>query len=213
MITEDRTPEDAGDGERGRAPSMVRSVKRECVARLIPILVLLFSGCASAVVSYMHPDVDLGHIQRCAVLPFQNLSADELAGERLQSVFLMELLSARALEIVGPGETAAAMQTLRLDSGAALTPEQAVSLGKALSVDGLFFGVVEDYGISKVDRARSTEVTAVFGLTETETGALVWRSQVHASGVSIWRRLFGGGSAGLHDVSRQAVRRALRSLP
>lgn len=178
----------------------------------LAILSLLCGGCASTGVSYLHPDVDLGHIQRCAVLPFQNLSPDDAADERLQSVFLIELLSANTVAVVGPGETVAAMQSLQLAPGAVLTPEQAIALGKALSVDALFFGAVEDYGISKTDRARSIEVTAQFGLVETQTGVVVWRCQVHRTGSSIWRKLFGGGSAGLHDVSREVVRQALRSL-
>jgi hypothetical protein len=178
----------------------------------LALLSLLCCGCASTGVNYLHPDVDLGHIQRCAVLPFQNLSLDDTADERLQSVFLIELLSEGDLDVIGTGETMAAMQSLQLAPGAVLTPEQAVGLGKALSVDALFFGAVEDYGLSKTDRTRSIEVTAQFGLIETQTGVVVWRCQVHRTGSSIWRKLFGGGSAGLHEVSRQVARQALRGL-
>jgi uncharacterized protein YbjQ (UPF0145 family) len=49
-------------------------------------------------------------------------------------------------------------------------------------------------------------------MAETETGNLIWRSQVHVDGSSLWKKLFGGESASLYDVSRKAVQKALGSL-
>jgi len=174
---------------------------------------LLLGGCGgAATTSYIHPNVDFSHMKRAAVLPFQNLAQDRLAGERMQSIFLMELLDEDILVLVDPRETVAAMQKLGIASGFALTPEQAVALGDRLDVDALFFGSVEEYGYAQDDRRRGPAVTAVFGLTETETGALAWRVQVHATGGSIWKRLFGGGTADLYEVSRKTVRKALGTL-
>jgi hypothetical protein len=124
----------------------------------------------------------------------------------------MEILKEDILEIVDSRETVSVMRGMGLSPGSSLTPEQTVALGDKLVVDALFFGVVEEYGYSRGDRRRGPEITAVFGMTETETGAVVWRSQVHATGSSLWRRLFGGGAADLFDVSRDTVRKALRTL-
>jgi len=179
---------------------------------LLAVLAFRAIGCGTPTGSYVHPNVDFSYMKRAAVLPFQNLSSDVLAGERLQSILLMELLREDVLVIIDPRETAAAMTTLGLPPGAALTPEQAVELGKKVGVDALFFGVVEEYGYGRGDRARGPEITAVFGMTETQTGTLVWRSQVHATGASIWRKLFGGGPADLYSVSRDTVRRGLGTL-
>lgn len=172
----------------------------------------ILTGCASSGESYVNPDVDFSYMQRAAVLPFENRSADHLADERMHSVFLMELLKEDVLKIVDSGETVSVMRSMGFTEGSSLTPEQAVALGERLGVDALFFGIVEEYGVSQVDRNRGSEVTAVFGMTETETGTLVWRSQAHASGSSTWKRLVGGTSSGLYEVSREAVRKALRTL-
>jgi len=172
----------------------------------------LLSGCGSSGSGFIHPNVDFSYMRRAAVLPFGNLTSDRLADERMQSIFLMELLQADILAIVDPRETVAAMQALGITSTGTLTSEQAVALGEELSVDALFFGVVEEYGYSQADRRRGPEITTVFGLTETQTGALVWRTQAHSTGTSVWRRLFGGGSADLYSVSVDTVRKALRTL-
>lgn len=179
---------------------------------LLGTLSLLAVGCGSPGESYVHPNIDFGYMKRAAVLPFQNLTTDYLAGERLQSIFLMELLEADILAIVDPRETAAAMAGLGLVPGSPLTPEQSVNLGKKLAVDALFFGVVEEYGYGRNERSRGPEITVVLGLTETQSGAMVWRSQVHSTGSSIWKSLFGGGPDDLYSVSRDTVRKALRTL-
>jgi hypothetical protein len=179
---------------------------------LLSLAALTLAGCASTGVSYIHPGVDFGHIKRCAVLPFRNLTTDNLADERMRSIFLMEVLNEGVLEVAGRGETDAAVVALRISMETALTPDQIVSLGQRLSVDAVFFGTIEEYGLTRLGRARSNEVTAVFGLAETQTGVVVWQSQVHLGGTSLWQKLFGGDPPGLYDVSRKAVREALRTL-
>ncbi len=175
-------------------------------------VLLLWTGCAGSGTSFVHPTVDFSHIRRCALLPFQNLTEDGFADERLQSVFLMEILERGSLSIIDPEETVSAMKELRLAPGSTLTPEQIVALGKALSVEAVFFGSVEEYGLQSRSRQQIYEITAAFGMAETETGNLIWRSQVHVDGSSFWKKIFGGESAGLYDISRKAVRRALGSL-
>ncbi len=160
----------------------------------------------------MHPGIDFGYMKRAAVLPFENLSPDDLADERLQSIFLMKILEEDVLEIIDPREALAGMPGTGIRPGSHPTPEQAVLLGKVLEVDALFFGTVEEYGVSRVDRNRGPEVTVVLEMIETQTGVVVWRSQVHGTGSSIWRRLFGGGAADLFAVSEDVVARALRTL-
>jgi TolB-like protein len=181
-------------------------------AGFLPVVLAVLTGCGSPAQSYINPDVDFGFMQRAAVLPFTNLSGDHLADERLRSIFLMELLKEDVLEVVDPNETAAVVRAQGLSPDGEMTPDQAVALGKKLEVQGLFFGIVEQYGVDRSARDRGPEVTVVFGLVETETGSTVWRSQIHADGASLWKRLFGGGTAGLYEVSLAAVRGALRTL-
>jgi hypothetical protein len=176
------------------------------------LVLLLWTGCAGSSTSFVHPTVDFSNIHRCALLPFQNLTADGFADERLQSIFLMEVLRRGSLSIIDPEETMSAMKEQRLIPGSTLTPEQIVALGKALSVEAVFFGSVEEYGVQSRSRQQVYEITAVFGMAETETGNLIWRSQVHVDGSSIWKKIFGGESAGLYDISHKAVQRALGSL-
>lgn len=172
----------------------------------------LQAACGSGTQSFIQPRIDFSYLQRAAVLPFDNLTRDELADERMRSIFLSEVLAADALEIADPRETAAAVEALGLAPNVPLTPEQAVTLGTSLSVDALFSATVEEYGYARGGLDRNPEITVVFTLTETETGSIVWRAQVHETGSSLWKRLFGGAPDDIFEVSREAVRNALGTL-
>jgi hypothetical protein len=176
------------------------------------LLGVVVSGCAPGTTSFVRDDVDSSHVQQVAICPFQNRSQDPQAGARVQSVFVTELLTSGALRTLDPGETAAAMRDLRFEPTAELSAAQIVALGERLKVDALFFGSVDEYGFERASNDRVSVVTATFRLAETETGTVIWQCQVHHNGTSIWRKLFGGGSASLHDVTRGAVDSSLESL-
>ncbi len=176
------------------------------------VLVAFAAGCAPDVTSFARDDVDYSFIRRAAVYPFQNRSQDLQAGVRVHSVFLSELLQQDALRTIDPGATLGGIGALRLDTTGELTPEQIIDLGRELEVDAIFFGDVEEYGADRVSNDRVHMVTLTFSMAETQTGSVVWRSTVHRSGTSFWRKLFGGGSASLHDVTREAVRESLETL-
>ncbi len=176
------------------------------------LLLMALAGCSSGHSSYVRSDVDYSFINRAAILPFQNLSQDLYAGTRLHSVFTSAVLEQEVLNLVDLGETLAAMGRLRISPDAALTPEQIMALGEELQVDAVFQGVVEEYGPERVSNDRVYMVTASFTMLETQTGSLVWKSQVHSDGTSFMRKLFGGGTDSLFDVSRAAVNQALETL-
>ncbi|MCB9516908.1 MAG: hypothetical protein H6693_12015 [Candidatus Latescibacteria bacterium] len=179
---------------------------------LLALGLALSAGCAPTVKSFLHPDVDLGYVRRVALLPFSNLSGDEFADERITSLFVTRLLSANVVEVVEAGAVREAMTRMNVSAGMTLSPEQIVALGKALAVDALFGGTVEEYGPVREHRETQNQVTASFTLSETQSGTLVWRAEVHEGGGSFWRRLFGLGGRSLHDVSADAVDRALGTL-
>jgi len=186
--------------------------KRQVTLLGLMLALIMLASCAPQATSYVRDDVDFSYVRRVAVFPFQNLSQDVHASQRLQSIFVAEILAQDALVILEQGETLHAMAKLRLSPAAQLSKEQIIALGQALSVDAIFFGTIEEYGVERISDGRTYSVTASFNLVETETGLMVWNSQTRADGTSFWRRLFGGGSASLYDVSRDAIQQALETL-
>lgn len=173
---------------------------------------LAVAGCGSAPVSYVSDEVDFSFIRTVAVAPFSNLSADRFAAERLESVYLAELLTYDGLRVVDTGEVRQAWNDLRLGAPDELTPDQIKALGERLGVDAVFTGTVQEYGLERLGGSGTYSVTAVFGLLETVTGSRIWNAQVQTDGSSFWKSIFGGQPASLYEVSREAVRQALDTL-
>jgi hypothetical protein len=182
-----------------------------CVLILLVVLAQL-AACSPRATSYINRNVDFSYVQRVAIFPFRNLSQDTQAAARVQSIFMAGILEQGGLALVDEGEVLHALQKLRISPEAALSSEQVVALGKELGVQGIFFGTVEEYGQARISNTQVYMITAAFSLLETETGSLIWNAQVSNNGTSFWRRLFGGGSASLYDVSSSAVKAAQRSL-
>lgn len=178
----------------------------------LSLLALVLAGCAPGPNSFINDDVDFGYIQRVAVFPFDNLSSDNQAGPKVESIFLSELLEVEGLRVVAPGETRAIITAARLPFTTELSADQIVTLGQALEVDAIFFGVVEEYAVRADSRDRSNALTATFTLAETVTGTTIWRAQVSRDGGSLWRKIFGGGTASFYDVTRGAIREAMGTL-
>ncbi|MBU8871657.1 MAG: hypothetical protein KOO60_12395 [Gemmatimonadales bacterium] len=184
-------------------------------SRLFLTLLLLAAalpGCSPRATSYINPAVDFSFIRRVAIFPFQNLSADHKAPARISSIFLSELLEHDGLIVLAPGETLSVLQDMKLGSAEVLSEDQIVELGRRLDVNAVFFGTVEEYGLEQLGRDRSFALTVSFSMAETATGSLIWNSQVYQGGVSVWRKLFGGGTPAPYHVSRKAVRQALETL-
>lgn len=182
------------------------------ICLLLPLVAVTVIGCSSGGSSFVRDDVDYSFIRRVAVVPYRNLSQDLHAGTRMYSVFMTELLRREAFEVVSMGEVLSAMNRMKLTVDEELTQEKIIQLGRELGVEGLFFGQVDEYGIDRVSNQRIYLVTATFTMAETETGGMIWTTQVHEDGNSLGRKLFGGGSASQHDVSRSVVNKALGSL-
>jgi polysaccharide biosynthesis protein PelC len=182
------------------------------VTALLTCLSLALSGCSPRASEFVRDDVDFGFIRRVAVFPFYNLSQDIFAAQKVQSIFLTEVLETGQLEVIDRGEMLDAVADLKLAPDMILSPEQVMDLGKRLEADAIFFGTVEEYGLDRTSRDQTYVVTANYSLCEAQTGRTIWSSQVRTDGGSILRKLFGGGSDSLFDVSRANVRAALGKL-
>ncbi len=80
-----------------------------------------------------------------------------------------------------------------------------MKLGKILKVDGVFTGVVKEYGEVRSGASSGNIVSLSVQLLETATGKVVWSASTTKGGISVSGRLFGGGGAPLNDVTEEAV--------
>jgi hypothetical protein len=174
--------------------------------------VVLGGGCRSAGSSYLHPNVDLAALKTAAVLPFENLTADRSAGDKVQKVVVAELLALGVFEVVEPGTVVRALRAERVESIEGLGPAEMTKVGTALKADVLFVGTVVDFADNRSGSTPAPEVTIQLRMVETQSGVTVWSVSKTRSGAGAMAKLFGIGGDSVTEAARQLVREELRTL-
>jgi hypothetical protein len=181
---------------------------RKARSRTVPTILLLLAvaGCGSSRGKpYQDPNMDFGAIRSVAVLPFANLTRDNLAAERVRDVFASTLLSTGAVYVIPYGEVIRTVGKAGVPTPAQPSVDDVMKLGTALKVDGVVLGVVKEYGEVRSGTASGNVVSLSVQLVETATGRVVWSGASTKGGVTIKDRLLGGGGQPLNDATEAAV--------
>ncbi len=143
------------------------------VARWILLFALLY-GCSRHPRLFFKPAYDFSGPKKIAVLPFENLSADGGAGEKLQKIFLIELLREKKWEVLEPGEVEKALKELRIRATDKLSSEQARRLKEKLGVDWIFFGTVLEFSSPPAGASQAPVVSLTARILDAGDGEIIW---------------------------------------
>jgi len=172
---------------------------------VLALALAALAGCAHRGYRYQDKNMDFGAIRTVAVMPFANLSRDNLAAERVRDAYASMLLSTGAVYVLPYGEVVRAVGKVGIPSPTIPSVEEVTKIGTQLKADGIITGVVREYGELRSGVAVSNVCTLSVQLFETATGKVVWSGETTRGGVNWSDRLFGGGGAPLNDVTEAAV--------
>ena len=137
-------------------------------------LLAMLTSCSRHPRLYFKPAYDFFGSKKIAVLPFENLSVDEGAGEKVQKIFLVELLKERKWEVLEPGEVEKALKELRIRATDKLSSERARQLKEKLGVDWIFFGTVLEFSAPRPGSGEVPVVSLSARVLDAATGEIVW---------------------------------------
>ena len=172
---------------------------------------VLLAGCASGP-RYQDKKMDFGAIKTVAVLPLQNLSRDNLAGERVRDVFSTMLLATNAVYVLPTGEVNRAIVRGNVQAPATPSTEEVIALGKLLAADAVIGGTVKEYGEVRSGSSAANAISMSLQMYETQTGKVVWAASTTQGGIGFGDRLLGGGGEPMNKVTEDAVRDLLNKL-
>ena len=160
---------------------------------------------------FTNPAIDFSFVERVAVLPFENLSADRQAGLRATRLMITELLASGAVDVVEPGEVEGALARL---GGSRTRPntEEIVILGQALGVQAVIVGTVAQSDILRSGAVGIPVVTLDTQMVEAETGAIIWAATHTEKGKGFSARVLGTGGQPISETTRLCVQTLLASL-
>jgi hypothetical protein len=174
---------------------------------LLHFILVLSTACGPTVTGsvYRDPNMDFGAIQTIAVLPFQNLSRESTASDRVRDVFINGLLSTGAVYVLPVGEVARGTARAEMQTPATPSPEEVVKLAANLKAQAVIAGVVKEYGEIRSGSSSSAVISISVQMLEGQTGKTVWTATSTKGGIDFLDRLFGGGGRPMNDVTRSAV--------
>ncbi len=155
--------------------------------------------------TYQDSNMDFGAIKTVAVMPFTNLSRDNLAGDRVRDVFASMLLATGVVYVVPYGEVVRNVGKAGIGTPNIPAVEDVVKLGTMLKADGVIVGTVKEYGEVRSGTATGNVVSMSVQLYETATGKVVWSGTTTKGGIKFKDRLLGGGGEPLNDATEAAV--------
>jgi hypothetical protein len=179
----------------------------------LALVALLPALSCSSGRSYQNRNMDFGSIRTIVVMPFQNLSREPLAADRVRDVFSTTLLATEATYVIPPGEVARAVSRLGIANPAVPSADEIVKVGAMLKAEAVITGVVKEYGEVRSGSTGANVVSLSAQMYETTTGKVVWSGNSTKGGVSFGARLLGtGGGDPVNDVTEQAVDDLIKQL-
>ena len=173
---------------------------------LLPLIIsLLACGSRSHLTCYHDPDMDFASIRTVAVLPFENLTTDRLAAERVRDILANSLMATGAVYVLPPGEVARGIVRAGIVSPSAPSQEEMVKLAPIIKIDALITGAVTEYGEVRSGTATANVISFNLQMIEAQTQRVVWTAATSQGGISVWDRLFGSGGKPMNDVTMAAI--------
>ncbi|MGA8891099.1 MAG: GNA1162 family protein [Anaeromyxobacteraceae bacterium] len=187
---------------------------RKSITRILAPAALLaaLSACASSGHRYQDRNMDFGSVRTVGVMPFQNLSRDNLAGDRVRDVFVSALLASEAVYVAPNGEVARAIGKVGVANPTAPSADEVVKLGQALKAEAIITGTVKEYGEVRSGTATGLAISLSVQMQEASTGKVIWTGTTTKGGVSFSDRLFGGGGNPMNFLTEEAVDDLLNKL-
>jgi TolB-like protein len=186
-------------------------MKKTLCSMLYAICFLLFfiQGCGPS--HFIRPKTDINNIKKVAVLPFENFTSDEYAGEKIRRIVITELLS-RNVDVIEPGEVTRILKELKVRSLGSIKITEIQDIGKTLGVGAVVMGSVEAFGISRGISVTYPEVTIHLMLLEASSGNIIWSVRHTIGGANFWTRHFGSEGISLSEAARKTVKEAVGTL-
>ncbi|MCB9365578.1 MAG: hypothetical protein H6508_00125 [Calditrichaeota bacterium] len=179
----------------------------------LALALFLLGGCAARRTTvFLHPEYDFALVERVAVASFENLSREQGVSAYATRLFITELLSAQAFDVVEPGETARILARVGQERAGELDLAGLRKVQDSLGVQAVIFGSVGEAAALGGRSGTSHVVSIDARMVDCQTGTTVWSASVSIGGPSALARTFGAGENTRSDAVHKAVRKLVKLL-
>ncbi len=191
----------------------MKRIEKQLLWLALAICLLSIGGCAvNSANTYKNSLMNFGAVQSVAVLPFQNLTADDDAAERVRDTFMGMLLATEAMYVLPPGEVERGIERSGVRTPSTPAADKVKSIGEILKVDAVITGVLREYGQVRSGQTQANLISLSLQMMEVETGTIVWSAASTKGGIDMADRMLGGGGEPMNDVTKEAINDLLDQL-
>ncbi len=190
---------------KNRMTDMTLGKNTRVTAKILLLVLLVTAGCAtSGGDTYKDANMDFGAIKAVAVLPFQNLSRDSTAAERVRDVFSTMLMSTGGIYVIPTGEVARGIARVGMTAPATPSSEEIKKFASLVSANAVITGVVREYGEVRSGNTAANVISMSLQMIEPDTGRVIWSASTTRGGIGFGDRLLGGGGQPMNDITAKA---------
>jgi hypothetical protein len=175
------------------------------------VAIISLMACASGE-TYKDPKMDFGSIYTVAVMPFANLSKEQVAADRVRDVFMTMLLATGEVYVIPQGEVARGLALAGVANPAAPASEETKKFAQMVKADAVVTGVIREYGEMRSGSASANVISLSLQMTEVQTGKVVLSVSTTKGGIGITDRLFGGGGEPMNTITEKAIKDVIDKL-
>jgi hypothetical protein len=180
--------------------------------RVILVMVIIsLTACASEE-TYKDPKMDFGSVYTVAVMPFANLTKEQLAADRVRDVFMTMLLASGEVYVLPQGEVARGLALAGVVNPAAPSNDEAKKFAQLVKADAVITAVIREYGEMRSGSATANVISLSIQMTEAQTGRVVLSVSNTKGGIGITDRLFGGGGEPMNTITEKAIKDVIEKL-
>jgi hypothetical protein len=117
---------------------------------VVLVLMTVAYGCeiSDEMKKFIKPNFNPYSISKIAILPIENYTSDDHAGEKIRDLLTIDLLS-RNIDIIEPGEVLIVLRELKISSLGSVTGKDIKKIGKILRSDAVMLGSVGTFQVSQ----------------------------------------------------------------
>lgn len=196
--------------------NVFKKVKIKSIVQLF-LIIIVISGCSRATIRYINPAANFSYIKKVAVLPFNNLSDDRYAGERVRNSLVVDLMSRGVFDVIEQGEVTRVLGAIFREAGVEegravqVDSETIKMIGEKLGVQAIILGSVDEYS-GGGGYGGSSIVSVAIRMLDTSSGIILWQVKATETGRSVWRKMVGIEEVDRSELTRKAVKNAIDTL-
>ena len=183
-------------------------------AYILLFILVAMVACTTSGISenYHDPEMDFSALRTIAVMPFENLTADKQAGQRVRDTFMTSLMATGVVYVIPAGEINRGILRLQIKNPISPDGEDIAKLSSLIRADAVITGVVREFGLVRSGQASAGVISISMQMVESQSRKAVWTASTTKGGISTWNRLFGGGGRPMNEITEQAVNDIINKL-